>query len=203
MDQKIEKGRLLVAMPMLNDPNFWQAVVLLCTYGPDGALGVVLNRPTEIAVSALIHDFPNLAGGERIYEGGPVAKNGMLILCRGEEEDGNNIIGDISLAKDLESLKRSERRLRSEPQKELLQLAGVVPLDVATSCSEIRCYLGYAGWTAGQLEEEVKTGAWKTLRADSTLIFDADSAMLWPQMMRRLGPECAFYATMPLNPNMN
>lgn len=194
MDQKIEKGRLLVAMPNLNDPNFWQAVVLLCTYGPQGALGVVLNRPTEIAVSALIHDFPNLAGGERIYEGGPVAKNGMLVLCRGEECDGNNIIGDISIAKDLESLKRSERRLQSEHQ---------VQLDVTTSCSEIRCYLGYAGWTAGQLEEEVKTGAWKTLRADSTLIFDADSAVLWPQMMRRLGPECAFYATMPLNPNMN
>ena len=182
MDQKIEKGRLLIAMPMLNDPNFWQAVVLLCNYGPDGALGVVLNRPTEVAVSALIHDFPNLAGGERIYEGGPVAKNGMLVLCRGSVNGGNNIVGDISLAKDLESLKA---------------------VDNTESSSEIRCYLGYAGWTPGQLEAEIKTGAWRTMRADSTLIFDADSTVLWPQMMRRLGPEWAFYATMPLNPNMN
>ncbi|MBI3598294.1 MAG: YqgE/AlgH family protein [Nitrospirae bacterium] len=188
MDQKVEKGRLLIAMPMLNDPNFWQAVVLLCNYGPDGALGVVLNRPTEVAVSALIHDFPNLAGGERIYEGGPVAKNGMLVLCRGNATDGNNIVGNISLAKDLESLKESERRLR---------------VDVAGASSEIRCYLGYAGWTPGQLEAEIKTGSWKIVRADSTLVFDADPAVLWPQMMRRLGPEWAFYATMPMNPNMN
>jgi len=182
VNQTIEKGRLLVAMPTLNDPNFWQTVVLLCNYGPEGALGVVLNRPTEVAVSALIHDFPNLAGGERIYEGGPVAKNGMLVLCRSEENEEYNIVGNISLAKDLESLKT---------------------IDVTKPCSEIRCYLGYAGWTAGQLEEEIHTGAWKTVRADSTIIFDADATVLWPQMMRRLGPEWAFYATMPVNPNMN
>jgi len=194
MDQKIEKGRLLVAMPTLNDPNFWQAVVLLCTYGPEGALGVVLNRPTEIAVSALIHDFPNLPGGDRIYEGGPVAKNGMLVLCRGKAEDGNNIIGDISLAKDLDSLKKSGCLLPSEQR---------LQIDVTESFSEIRCYRGYAGWTAGQLEEEIKTGAWKMVQTDSTLIFDADSAVLWPKMMRHLGPEWAFYSTMPFNPNMN
>ncbi len=182
MDQKVEKGRLLVAMPMLQDSNFWQTVVLLCNYGPDGALGVVLNRPTEIAVSALIHDFPNLAEGNKIYEGGPVAKNGMLVLCRGGANEENNIVGDISLAKDLESLKT---------------------IDAAKDSSEIRCYLGYAGWTSGQLEEEIKTGAWQTICADSELIFDADATVLWPRMMRRLGPEWAFYATMPINPSMN
>jgi putative transcriptional regulator len=188
LDQKLEKGRLLVAMPTLSDPNFWQAVVLICTYGPEGALGVVLNRPTEIAVSALIHDFQSLAGEERIYEGGPVAKNGMLVLCRGEAVDGATIVEDISLAKDLNSLKASAAQMQ---------------LDFTKASSEIRCYLGYAGWTAGQLEEEIKTGAWKTVQADATLIFDADATILWPQMMRRLGPEWAFYATMPLNPNMN
>jgi len=188
VDQKIEKGRLLVAMPTLNDPNFWQAVVLLCNYGPEGALGVVLNRPTEVAVSALIHDFKNFSGRKQIYEGGPVAKNGMLVLCRGITTDGNNIIGNISLAKNLESLKEVN--------------ATKLPV-VGAPNSEIRCYLGYAGWTPGQLEEEIKAGSWKTVQADSALIFDADATVLWPQMMRRLGPKWAFYATMPINPNMN
>ncbi len=180
--QQIGKGKLLIAMPTLHDPNFWQAVVLLCNYGPEGALGVVLNRPTEVSVSALIHDFPGLSGTERIYEGGPVSRNGMLVLCRGEGRGGNDIVEEVSLAKDLESLK------------------GANPLG---PCSEIRCYLGYAGWMPGQLEAEVKTGTWRTLWADPTLVFDADPGVLWQQMMRRLGPEWAFYATMPINPSMN
>ncbi len=182
--QQIGKGKLLIAMPTLNDPNFWQSVILLCNYGPEGALGVVLNRPTEVSVSALIHDFPGLSGTERIYEGGPVSRNGMLVLCRGGDSDsgGNKIIGEVSLAKDMDDLKGTSR---------------------FAPAPEVRCYLGYAGWVSGQLEAEVKTGSWRTIWADSTLIFDADPSVLWPQMMRRLGPEWAFYATMPINPSMN
>ena len=182
-DQEIKKGHLLVAMPTLSDPNFLQAVVLLCNYGPDGALGVILNRPTEITVSALTHDFPRLSSSERIFEGGPVAKNGMLVLCRGLESDGEaSIVDDIFLAKDLESLQEA---------------------DATHSYSDMRCYLGYAGWIPGQLESEVQVGSWKILPANPTLVFDVEPTLLWPQMMRRLGPECAFYATMPLNPSMN
>jgi len=183
MNEPIQKGQLLVAMPGLSDPNFFQTVVLLCSYGTEGALGVILNRPTEIAVSALIHDFHRLVGMDRIYEGGPVAKNGVLVLCRGEEAvaEGSSIVGNIFLAKDIESLKRTDT---------------VTPAD-------IRCYMGYAGWVAGQLEAEVQAGAWKTVSADPMLVFDIDPFLLWPQMMRRLGPACAFYATMPPNPSMN
>jgi putative transcriptional regulator len=180
--QQIGKGKLLVAMPTLNDPNFWQSVVLLCNYGPEGALGVVLNRPTEVSVSALTHDFPGVLGAERVYEGGPVSKNGMLVLCRGESSGESSIVEEVSLAKDLEFLRGANR---------------------FGPYSDIRCYLGYAGWMSGQLEAEVKTGAWRTLWADPTLVFDADPGVLWSQMMRRLGPEWAFYATMPINPSMN
>lgn len=180
--QEISKGKLLIAMPMLNDPNFRQTVVLLCEYGPDGALGLVVNRPTEAAVSTLIDDFPTLAGSGRVYAGGPVAKNGMLILCRGEAPEGHTVLEGLSLAKDLESLK----------------MPGALGPD-----GEIRCYLGYAGWAPGQLEAEIEAGAWSLLPADSTLIFDADPAALWPQLMRRLGPGWAFYSTMPSDPNLN
>lgn len=181
LNQEISRGKLLIAMPLLNDPNFRQTVVLLCEYGPEGALGVVVNRPTEVAVSTLIDDFPDLDGTERVYAGGPVAKNGMLILCRGTSEE-NPIVDGVFVAKDLESLKTP----------------GALGPD-----GEVRCYLGYAGWSAGQLEAEVASGAWQMLPADSTLIFDANPDALWPQMMRRLGPGWAFYATMPPDPNLN
>lgn len=179
----ISKGKLLVAMPKLNDPNFRQTVILLCEYSPDGALGVVLNRPTELAVSTLIDGFQGVSGGERVYAGGPVAKNGMLILCRSDLYcDGHSVFDGVFVPKDLEKIKAP---------------------GALGDYGEIRCYLGYAGWTAGQLETEMEEGAWEVLPSDSTLIFDADPSILWSQMMRRLGNKWAFYATMPLDPSMN
>ena len=183
MSQTLCKGKILIAMPTLADPNFCQTVILLCDYGPQGAMGVILNRPTEILVSALVHDFPKIDHVEWVYDGGPVAKNGMLVLCRGyadaKEEDGR-IIDGVLLAKNLESFKKNPHAF-----------------------SEMRYYLGYAGWVPGQLETEVKEGAWATCSADPDLIFCTDGSALWPQMIRRLGPEWAFYATMPANPRMN
>jgi len=180
---KMAKGNLLVAMPKLNDPNFRQTVILLCEYGHDGALGVVLNRPTEMAVSTLMDGFDEVSGGDKVYSGGPVAKNGMLILCRGDlASDGHSVFDGVFVPKNLDRIKTP---------------------GALGDCGEIRCYLGYTGWAAGQLEGEVAEGAWKILPPDSTLIFEADPAVLWPQMMRRLGDRWAFYATMPLDPNMN
>jgi len=179
----LTKGKLLVAMPKLNDPNFRQTVILLCEYSEDGALGVVLNRPTELAVSTLIDGFQGVTGGERVYAGGPVAKNGMLILCRSDLYcDGHSVFDGVFVPKDLEKIKAP---------------------GALGDYGEIRCYLGYAGWTSGQLETELEEGAWEILPSDSTLIFDVDPSILWSQMMRRLGNKWAFYATMPLDPSLN
>ncbi|MFQ5543139.1 MAG: YqgE/AlgH family protein [Nitrospiria bacterium] len=183
LECEISKGKLLVAMPKLEDPNFRQTVILVCEYGPQGALGVVLNRPTELAASMLIDGFQGIVGAERVYAGGPVARNGMLILCRGDGMgDGHNIFDGVFVPRDLEKLKSTE------------------PL---SHYEEVRCYLGYAGWSPGQLEAELSEGAWKVLPSDSTLIFDAEPTVLWSQMMRRLGKQWAFYASMPPDPSMN
>ncbi|MFQ5780263.1 MAG: YqgE/AlgH family protein [Nitrospiria bacterium] len=179
----VSKGKFLVAMPMLNDPNFRQTVVLICEHGREGTLGVVVNRPTEIAVSTLVDDFPDVTGTERIYSGGPIAKNGMLILCRGNMAyESHPILEGVFVAKDLDTLK----------------IPGALGPD-----GEIRCYLGYGGWAPGQLEDEIQSGAWSVLPSDSTLIFDAEPTILWPQLMRRLGSRWALYASMPLDPSMN
>ncbi|MFQ5588296.1 MAG: YqgE/AlgH family protein [Nitrospiria bacterium] len=181
---KVSKGKLLVAMPKLNDPNFRQTVILLCEYGPDGALGVVLNRPTEMAVSMLMDGFQEEDGEKKVYVGGPVARNGMLILCRSEETpyDSHSVFDGVFVPKDLEKIKT----------------AGALG-----ASGEVRCFLGYAGWAPGQLEDELSEGAWSLMPSDATLVFDADPSFLWAQMMRRLGDRWSFYATMPADPSLN
>ena len=183
MDQKIAKGSLLIAMPMLHDPNFRQTVILVCEHGEEGSLGLVLNRPTEVEVSTLLADIPELPGAKQVYAGGPVAKDGMLILCRSPYAPfGHPILQDVFLARDLDVLKDPE---------------------VLGPGSRTRCYLGYAGWTQGQLEAELKTGAWRLIPGDPSLVFEADSASVWQEMMRRMGEEWAIYATMPPDPTLN
>ncbi len=182
-DGEIIKGKLLVAMPVLSDPNFWQTVVLICEHNEEGSLGLVMNRPMPVTVSTLIEGLPRLTGTEPVYAGGPVAQSGMLVLCRGHRVlEEHAILEDVFLARDADVLK-------------LPQVLG--------DHGEARCYLGYAGWSAGQLSSEFQSGGWRMISADSALLFDLEPTAFWPEMMRRLGPDYSFYATMPFNPRMN
>ncbi|MCI0529018.1 MAG: YqgE/AlgH family protein, partial [Nitrospira sp.] len=156
MDQEIEKGKLLIAMPILVDPNFRQTVVLLCEHGPNGSLGLVINRPTEVDASTFVDELPDLAGTGQIYAGGPVSKDAMLVLCHGHETlKDQSILKNVFLVKDLEMLK----------------LTGQIGPE-----ARIRCYLGYAGWAPGQLEAEITAGAWRPIPGDTGLIFGPTSA---------------------------
>ncbi len=183
MDQEIAKGKFLIAMPILRDPNFRQTVVLLCEHGPDGSLGLVVNRPTGVEVSTLIKDFPDLAGAGQVHSGGPVDKNGMLILYHGKAASENHVIlKDVFLVTDLAVLKKP---------------GGLGP------SRRIRCYLGYAGWAPGQLEAEMQAGAWRLAPGDSRLIFNANPAAVWQEMMHQMGGEWAIYASMPPDLSFN
>ena len=183
MDQPIAKGKALVAMPSLLDPNFRQSVVVLCEHGPEGSMGLIVNRPTEVEVSALINDFPVLSRAGRIFTGGPVARNALLVLCRGITDPvGHDVFEDVFLAKDLGIFKNPGDWVQNRT---------------------IRCYLGYAGWGPGQLESELKGGAWTLIPGSPGLIFDHDTTLLWQEMMRRLGGPCSVYASMPPDPSAN
>ncbi len=183
MASKIEKGKFLVSSPTLRDPNFWQTVILLCEHGPEGSLGVIINRPTEVEVSTAVNSLPNLGGVGRVYAGGPVQKSAMLILCYGNEPpEESTILKNVFLAKDLDMLK----------------IPGLLGPE-----GKLRCFLGYAGWGQGQLEAELKAGAWELQPAESDLIFDADPSSLWQKMMHRMGGEWEIYSTMPPDPSLN
>ena len=183
MNQNIAKGKILVAMPALLDQNFRQTVVLLCNHGIEGSLGLVLNRPTDVEVSAVVNDFPALAASGRVYAGGPVGRNAMLILGQSNTiPDGHSILKDVFLAKDIQMFK--DAALQNPNGK-------------------IRCYLGYAGWAPGQLEAEMKPEAWSLMSCNSGMIFDTDPTLLWQNMMRRLGNDWGVYASMPPDLSMN
>lgn len=181
----LEKGVLLVAMPTLLDPNFRQTVVFLCEQGSQGAMGLVLNRPTTVPLSTIYPEAGRLYGREDpVYVGGPVQTNALMILYQGEPiPNAHSVSETLHLAGDLSLLQTLGGPGRPEPR--------------------IRFYLGYAGWASGQLEMELRAGAWKLLPGDSNIIFEEDPLRIWPRLMQNLGHEWAVYAEMPPDPRLN
>ena len=163
------KGVFLVASPNLADPNFRQTVVLICEYGPEGALGVIVNRPTEFLLSEALPKLSVLKGTSYvIFLGGPVQPNGILMLFRVGEKpvDTRHVLDGVYLGGNLDTLER----VITQPK----------PTET------FRAYAGYAGWAPGQLEFEMALGSWATLQADPGSIFDKDPISLWSDMLKAL-----------------
>lgn len=201
MTTPLQKGVFLIAGPGLYDPNFRQSVVLLCEHNERGSMGLVINRPTELVLTEAVHQLAGTEGDDVIYSGGPVQPDHLLVLIRAacEPPSSHHVFGDVYLGTDLPTLKA------------LVLHQGVpdAPSDAADPTvsglrdAVFRGYAGYAGWAPGQLDSELATDSWLVVPADSTWIFDSDPAIVWPELMRALGPRHAFYATMPRDPNLN
>ena len=180
------KGMFLVAAPSLRDPNFRQTVVLLCEHGTEGALGVVVNRPTGMLLSEVLPQVPVLEGQRQVlFCGGPVEPNQVIMLFQLHEPPAeiHHVFDGVYLGGDLG----------------ILQRVLVTP----SGSDSVRAYLGYSGWAPGQLEIEMKTGSWLTLPADPRLVFHRDPVRVWPEIMRGLGPTYEVYANLPPDPSLN
>jgi putative transcriptional regulator len=190
-------GALLVASPTLADPNFARSVVLLLDHDSEGALGVILNRPSAIATRDAV-PLPRLPGWADlvsepavVHVGGPVSPDAVVCLGR--------IVGDRSVRPDVRSLPG------------WTPLAGVVgaidldgePDDLLALLDGLRVFAGYAGWGPGQLEHELRVGGWLVLAAEPDDAFTADPANLWSRVLRRQGGELALLHTMPADPTNN
>lgn len=163
---------LLLAMPQMTDPNFARSVVLLCRHDRDGAMGLVVNRPTSTLVSNLVSFDPPLTQDRsrmQVWTGGPVEPNrGWLLL--GFDPGGEQAISiapGIYLSGSVEVL----RSLLVDPEK----------------AAEARFLLGYAGWGEAQLEGELAASAWLTAECDPDLIFRTDASVMWETAIRSLG----------------
>jgi len=168
--QEIANGSLLVASPELADPNFSHSVVLVLRRDDNGAIGVVINRVTSLAPSKI---FPELAPtlgsyAGKLYRGGPLAPSRLLFLVRGlaaATVNGPEIVDKVFLAADPESL------------PEILRLS--------QGPDEFRMFAGHAEWTAGQLESEVKHGAWRIVPATADVVFSDKPTKLWETLSTR------------------
>lgn len=186
MEVSLGKGIFLVAAPSLRDPNFRQTVVLLCEHGSQGALGVVVNRPTAIHLTEALPQVPVIEGQRHLlFSGGPVQPNHVLILYRtGKGPDNTHHVFDgVYMGGDMAALET------------LLTVPGVA--------GSFRAYIGYSGWAPGQLETEMRTNSWITLPADPSIVFEKDPGVIWADIMKSLGSGYEMYAAMPADPSLN
>jgi putative transcriptional regulator len=176
------RGRLLIASPALTDPNFARTVVLITEHGDEGAMGVVLNRPSETEVSEVAPELTTFADGEPVFVGGPVQPQALVVLA---EFNNPEIaawivaadVGFVAADTDSDTLEESVRRGR--------------------------VYAGYSGWGAGQLEAELAEDAWIVEPPLPTELFPEDPEQLWHEVLARKGGQFALLARMPDDPSLN
>ncbi|WP_392670910.1 YqgE/AlgH family protein [Streptomyces sp. LN785] len=178
-------GRLLVATPALADPNFDRAVVLLLDHDEEGSLGVVLNRPTPVGVGDILESWAGLTGEpDVVFQGGPVSLDSALGVAVIPGDEGplgwRRVYGAIGLV-DLEA------------PPELL----------AAALGSLRIFAGYAGWGPGQLETELKEGAWYVVESEPGDVSSPRPEHLWRAVLRRQRSELAMIATYPDDPSLN
>jgi putative transcriptional regulator len=182
-------GRLLVASPQLADPNFLRTVVLLLQHHDKGALGVVLNRPSEAPVADALPPWGGYVGRPPVlFGGGPVGADGALCLARLEGMEEPPGWQGLSLP--------------GLPGVGLIDLDRE-PAEVASRVERLRIFAGYAGWGADQLEGEIKFGGWYVLPARPRDPFTSNPSSLWGEVLRRQGGQLAMLSTLPLDPQLN
>ena len=178
-------GRLLVANPLLPDPNFDRTVVLLLAHGEDGALGLVLNRPSETRLAAPLPAWEDLAASPAVlFVGGPVQLQAVICLAR------------------------APAQTTSEGWKPVTEDVGTVDLEMDPALlragfSHVRVFAGYAGWGSGQLEAEIAAEAWWVVDAAPEDPFSETPDELWKRVLRRQRGRLALVASYPDDPSMN
>jgi putative transcriptional regulator len=162
----------LLSMPQMQDPNFSRTVVLLCEYRPEGAFGLVLNRPTDLVASEMVRLDPPVSGGNDmpLFFGGPVQQERGWILLESEPADPDR------------RMIREGLYLSSSPDvlREVLQ---------ARPAPRARVLAGYAGWGPGQLDQELAASAWLITDVEVDLIFDVEAEAMWQTAIRRMGAD--------------
>jgi putative transcriptional regulator len=176
-------GQLLLASPTLMDPNFRRAVVLIGVHSEEGAMGVVLNRPSEVTVSEAVPQLQQaVQEREPVYVGGPVQPSSIVFLAEFLDPSpaGLLVLGRIGF-----------------PAPD----AGIDELTEATA--RRRVFAGYAGWGEGQLDAELDQGDWIAHSAVPDDVFTEVPDELWSSVLTRKGGSYSLLASMPLDPSVN
>jgi putative transcriptional regulator len=178
------RGRLLIASPVLLDPNFHRTVILIAEHTDDGAMGLVLNRPAETLVVDAVPDLSDLADpAAPVYVGGPVASDSVIVLAEFDEPSLAGVLIDDDLG--------------------FVGSASADLGDVADGVRRARVFAGHAGWGPGQLDSELEEESWIVEPPRREELFSEDPEQLWAAVLRRKGREYALLSTMPPDPSVN
>jgi putative transcriptional regulator len=175
------QGKLLVSSPSLIDPNFRKTVVLVAHHDDDGAMGLVLSRPSGVAAEDAVPLLEGLPGsGDPVFVGGPVQPDAFMVLAEFEDVD--------------------------EAAAPIMNGLGFMPADTEPdelSIKRMRLFAGYSGWGAGQLEAELEEPSWIVVDAETDDAFAEDPDELWRTVLHRKGGPFALMENMPFDPELN
>ncbi len=181
---KYLKGQLLLDGGQLRGSFFHRAVVLICQHDAEGAFGLVLNRSSGNTVGdALVADMPEQLKGQPLHLGGPVQPGALSFLHSDAFMPDASVMPNLDLGHSLDDL-----------------------IDIGQSFStteKVKMFAGYAGWSPGQLEEEMKRKAWLTHPASLELVFETKPEQLWPLILRRKGGKYRLLAETPEDLSLN
>jgi putative transcriptional regulator len=178
------RGSLLIASPAVQDPRFRKTVVLVAEHTDDGAMGVVLNRPADSTVGSAVPELEPVAGSdEHVHIGGPVSETAVTVLAEFDDPSAAALLIDGDLG--------------------FVGSQAGDPVEVAEAVRRTRVFAGHAGWSAGQLEEEMEEESWIVEPASREDVFTEDPQHLWERILRRKGGDFAVIATMPDDPSLN
>jgi putative transcriptional regulator len=175
------QGKLLISSPLLHDPNFRKTVVLIAHHDDDGAMGLVLSRPSDVAGADAAPALDGLPGADDpVFVGGPVEPTALMVLAEFDDVD--------------------------EAAAPIFGRLGFMPADAEPqdlSIQRLRIFAGYSGWSSGQLEAELREPAWLIVDAEADDAFARDPDELWRSVLRRHGGPLTLMERMPFDPGLN
>jgi putative transcriptional regulator len=181
---KPAKGRLLLSEPFMGDYYFGRAVILLAEHNPEGSFGLILNKPVSRMLNEVTEDFPEL--DIPLFLGGPVDPGRLFFIhTLGEEiSDSIQVLKGLYWGGNMEDILELARLKRFTPENS-------------------RFFIGYAGWGAQQMKEELKRNSWAIVTASADIIFKTKTDELWKKLTRKLGQDYRLWDKFPNNPNLN
>lgn len=181
---KPKKGSILVSEPYLADPNFERTIILLCEHNAEGSFGFVLNKQSHAKIADLLDGMKNFDA--TVYVGGPVQQDTLHYIHRlGALEDAVEIGNGIYWGGNFEQL-------------------NLLLLSQKLTDADVKFYLGYSGWSEGQLEEELKANTWIVSDdVDEKLIFETNPEIMWQKALQAMGGRFSVYSNYPVDPRLN
>lgn len=178
------RGTLLIANPFLKDPNFSRTVIFLCEHTNEGTFGFVINKKFAKNLQQLVPELNTTS--LPVYQGGPVQRDALHFLHQYPDiiSGGEEVLQNIYWGGNFESLLINLKNDEINSQR-------------------IRFFIGYSGWSQGQLDDELKEQSWLTVKATRKLIFETEPENVWKESLKLLGGNYEMMINFPIDPQLN